>query len=135
MRPLRREFLKTVTVPTLAPLAAGPAAGEAVSGYKPGNTYDVAVVFGSWTAHHLLQAGKKVLLIDQYGASNSRASSGGESRIIRMGYGGDEIYTRSSQQALELWKEFFQRAGNPLFHQAGVLWLARGNDSRIPQDH
>jgi monomeric sarcosine oxidase len=137
MRPHRREFLKTVAVPALAPLATGPAAGEALSGYKPGNTYDVAVigagVFGSWTAHHLLQAGKKVLLIDQYGASNSRASSGGESRIIRMGYGDDEIYTRSSQRALELWKEFFQRTGNPLFHQCGVLWLARGNDSRIPK--
>jgi monomeric sarcosine oxidase len=136
MRPHRREFLKTMTAPALAPLA-GPAAGQALSGYQPGNTYDVAVVgagvFGSWTAHHLLKAGKKVLLIDEYGASNSRASSGGESRIIRMGYGADEIYTRSSQRALELWKEFFQRTGNPLFHQAGVLWLARGNDSRIPK--
>jgi sarcosine oxidase len=133
MRPHRRQFLKTMSV---APLVSGPAAGEALSGYQPGNSYDVAVigagVFGSWTAHHLLKAGKKVLLIDQYGASNSRASSGGESRIIRMGYGADEIYTRSSQRALELWKEFFQRTGNPFFHQAGVLWLARGNDSRIP---
>lgn len=119
----------------MAPFAAGAAAGEALSGYQPGNTYDAAVVgagvFGSWTAHHLLQAGKRVLLVDQYGASNSRASSGGESRIIRMGYGGDEIYTRSSKRALELWKEFFQRTGNPLFHQTGVLWLARENDSRI----
>ena len=66
-----------MTAPALAPLAAG----EALSGYKPGNSYDVAVigagVFGCWTAHHLLQAGKKVLLIDQYGASNSRARGAG----------------------------------------------------------
>jgi glycine/D-amino acid oxidase-like deaminating enzyme len=61
--------------------------------------YDVAVigagVFGAWTAHHLRQAGQQVVLLDAYGAANSRASSGGESRIIRMGYGADEIYTRS----------------------------------------
>ena len=36
----------------------------------------------------------RVLLVDQYGPGNARASSGGESRVIRMGYGPDEIYTR-----------------------------------------
>jgi sarcosine oxidase len=138
MLPHRREFLKTASVPAALGAFSTTVTGEARSGYKPGNTYDVAVVgagvFGSWTAHHLLQAGKKVLLIDEYGASNSRASSGGESRIIRMGYGGDEIYTRSSKRALELWNEFFERSGNPLFHQAGVLWLARENDSRVQKN-
>jgi len=139
MRQHRREFLKTATIPAaLSSFAATPAAAEAISGYKRGNTYDIVVVgagvFGSWTAHHLLQSGKRVLLIDEYGASNSRASSGGESRIIRMGYGGDEIYTRSSKRALELWKEFFQRTGQPLFHQAGVLWLARAGDSRVQKN-
>jgi len=139
MRQHRREFLKTATIPAaLSSFAAAPAAAEAISGYNRGNTYDIVVVgagvFGSWTAHHLLQSGKRVLLIDEYGASNSRASSGGESRIIRMGYGGDEIYTRSSKRALELWKEFFQRTGQPLFHQAGVLWLARAGDSRVQKN-
>jgi len=138
MRPHRRAFLKTATAPAALGAFATPGPAQALSGYKPGDTYDVAVigagVFGSWTAHHLRQAGKKVLLIDEYGASNSRASSGGESRIIRMGYGGDEIYTRSSKRALELWKQFFERTGNPLFHQSGVLWLARENDSRVSKN-
>ncbi len=52
------------------------------------NEYDVAVIgagtFGAWTAHELQRSGKRVALLDAYGASNSRASSGGESRIIRM---------------------------------------------------
>jgi sarcosine oxidase len=96
------------------------------------STYDIAVigagVFGAWTAYQLGASGKRVLLIDAYGAGNSRSSSGDESRIIRMGYGADEIYTRSAQRSLELWKELFTRTVQPLFHQTGVLWLAHKND-------
>jgi len=129
----RRDFLKTMAA---SPLLSARASAQEPTRHAPGTTYDVAVVgagvFGAWTAHHLQQAGKKVILLDAYGASNARASSGGESRIIRMGYGGDEIYTRSSKRALELWKDFFQRTGNPLFHQTGVLWLARENEATIP---
>jgi monomeric sarcosine oxidase len=94
--------------------------------------YDVAVigagVFGAWTAHHLRQQGRRVALLDAYGAANSRASSGGESRIIRMGYGADEIYTRSAMRSLVLWREFCGRTGLPLFHQTGVLWTAPEGD-------
>jgi sarcosine oxidase len=94
--------------------------------------YDVAVigagVFGAWTAHHLRQAGQRVALLDAYGAANSRASSGGESRIIRMGYGADEIYTRSAMRSLLLWRQFCNRTGEPLFHRTGVLWTASEGD-------
>ena len=62
---------------------------------KTRQDHDVAVigagVFGAWIAYHLQRSGKTVVLLDAYGAANSRASSGGESRIIRMGYGADEI--------------------------------------------
>ena len=92
-------------------------------------TYDVAVigagVFGSWTAHHLRQAGKRVILIDSFGAASSRASSGGESRVIRCGYGADEIYSRFAQKSLGQWKDLGRRVNSTLFHQTGVLWLAR----------
>ena len=95
-------------------------------------SYDVAVigagVFGAWTAYHLRHAGQRVALIDAYGSAHARASSGGESRIIRMGYGADEIYTRSSMRSLALWREFIQRTGQPLFHQTGVLWTAAPGD-------
>jgi monomeric sarcosine oxidase len=92
-------------------------------------TYDVAVigagVFGAWSAYFLQKSGAKVLLVDAYGPGNSRSSSGGESRIIRMGYGADEIYTRWSMRALPLWKELFAEAGRPeLFHKTRVLWIA-----------
>jgi monomeric sarcosine oxidase len=95
-------------------------------------TYDVAVigsgVFGSWTAYCLRQSGASVVLVDEYGPANSRASSGGESRIIRMGYGADEIYTRWSLLALPLWQQLFAQAGKAeLFQRTGVLWIAHDN--------
>ena len=70
----------------------------------------------------------RVILIDAHDAGNSRSSSGGESRIIRMGYGADEIYTRSAQRALRLWQELFQQINEPLFHKTGVLWLVHKDD-------
>ena len=71
------------------------------------------------------KSGATVALLDAYGPANSRASSGGESRIIRMGYGADEIYTRWSLRALPRWKEIFAEAGRPeLFQRTGVLWIA-----------
>jgi len=93
--------------------------------------YDVAVigagVFGAWSAYQLRLTGASVLLLDAYGPGNSRASSGGESRIIRLGYGPDEIYSRSSQRSLALWQQLFEKT-EPLFHKTGVLWLAREHD-------
>ena len=95
-------------------------------------TCDVVVVgagvFGAWTAYQLRQAGKSVTLIDGYGAGNSRSSSGDESRIIRMGYGADEIYSRSAWRSLQLWKELFAQTGDNLFRETGVLWLAHEGD-------
>jgi len=94
--------------------------------------HDVAVVgagvFGAWIAYCLRRSGKSVVLLDAYGAANSRASSGGESRIIRMGYGADEIYTRWAMRSLELWRDFLGQIDEPLFHRTGVLWMARGED-------
>jgi len=93
--------------------------------------YDVVVVgagvFGAWTAYKLRLAGVSVLLLEAYGPGNSRASSGGESRIIRMGYGPDEIYSRSAQRSMVLWQQLFENTGK-LFQKTGVLWLAREHD-------
>jgi sarcosine oxidase len=84
--------------------------------------------FGAWTAYRLAQSGHAVTLLDAYGPGNSRASSGGETRVIRMGYGAQEIYTRWSWQSLERWKAFIERADATLFHETGVLWMARERD-------
>jgi sarcosine oxidase len=100
-------------------------------------TYDVAVigagVFGAWTAWHLAKRGQRVVLVDSYGPGHSRASSGGETRIIRMGYGAGELYTRWAQRSLGQWKEFFAAVGQPLLLETGVLWMAGEDDERLRQ--
>jgi sarcosine oxidase len=103
---------------------------------KP-KTYDVLVVgagvFGAWTAFHLARRGQRVLLLDAYGPGNSRSSSGGESRIIRMGYGADELYTQWAMRSLVQWKELLAETMGtpPLFHQTGVLWLGSKDYARL----
>src|SRR5882724_4367319 len=99
-------------------------------------TYDVAVigagVFGAWTALELARRGNTVILLEAYGPGHSRSSSGDESRIIRLGYGKDEIYTRWSQRSLAQWKELFAATRHEvLFQQTGVLWLAGADETRL----
>ncbi len=93
---------------------------------------DVAVVgagaFGAWTAWHLRAAGASVALIDGHGAGHSRAASGGESRIIRMGYGDRTLYSAWAREALPQWQALFERTGERLFVRTGVVWFARPDD-------
>jgi sarcosine oxidase len=98
-------------------------------------SYDAVVigagVFGTWTALHLAKRKQRVLLVDAYAPAHSRASSGGETRIIRMSYGADQIYTQWSKRSLAQWLELFSSAGQNLFHQTGVLWLASEPTSNL----
>ena len=87
-----------------------------------------AGVFGAWTAQRIRDRGASVALLDGYGPASSRASSGGETRIIRFGYGADELYTRWSARALHQWKEFAARVHQKLFHPTGVLWLSNDDE-------
>jgi monomeric sarcosine oxidase len=98
-------------------------------------TYDVAIigagVFGAWTAHFLRQSGASVALLDAYGPANSRASSGGETRVIRMGYGPDELYMRWAMRSLPMWRDLAARTGREIFRQTGVLWLSNDADAYL----
>src|SRR4029453_18308045 len=130
----RRTFLGTLGVSTLAVRGVAAAAGGQGVSAAGGRSWDVIVVgagvFGAWTAWQLRAAGRSVLLVDQYGPANARASSGGESRVIRLSYGPDETYTRFSWRSLAKWKAFFGEVGRPeLFQRTGVLWMTKGEDA------
>lgn len=87
-----------------------------------------AGAFGGWTALHLLERGTRVTLLDAWGPGNSRASSGGETRIIRGTYGPDQPYTELAERALNLWAKYERRWKRQFLHRVGVLWMATSRD-------
>jgi monomeric sarcosine oxidase len=122
----RRSFLRGCAIAGAACVAGAPSFVRSTKG-------SVIVIgagaFGGWTALHLLRKGAKAVLVDAWGPGNSRASSGGETRIIRATYGPSRIYTQMAVGALQLWKENEQRWGLKLFFRTGVLWMAGKDDS------
>jgi glycine/D-amino acid oxidase-like deaminating enzyme len=87
-----------------------------------------AGAFGGWTAFRLLERGARVTLLDAWGPGNSRASSGGETRIMRGAYGPDQPYTELAARALRLWAKYERLWKRQFLHRAGVLWMASNND-------
>lgn len=82
-----------------------------------------AGAFGGWTALSLLRRGAAVTLLDAWGPGNARASSSGETRILRGTYGERAIYTRMAARAMRLWREHEERSGRRFFHRIGALWM------------
>jgi glycine/D-amino acid oxidase-like deaminating enzyme len=85
-----------------------------------------AGAFGGWTALYLQRGGARVTLLDAWGPGNSRASSGGETRVIRGAYGPHQPYTKLSARAMELWEQHEAEWKQKFFHPIGVLWMAQG---------
>lgn len=119
----RRNFVPLLGVAGIMPLTAW---GRPA---RRSRSYDVVVigagVFGTWTAAHLHRAGKRVALIDTVGPAHSAASSGGESRVTRCGYGAESLYTDWACRSMAEWRALSERAELPLFHETGVLWIHR----------
>jgi glycine/D-amino acid oxidase-like deaminating enzyme len=134
----RRTLLASLPVATVAhALAASPAApspsGAKRRATRSGKGPKVIVVgagaFGGWTALHLLRAGAKVTLLDAWGPGNARASSGGETRVIRGTYGPGRVYVQLVARALQLWRENEKKWGKHLYHRTGALWMIQKDDS------
>ena len=119
----RRELLRSLGALAVATVASGCTTFAAARR----KSYDVVVVgagvFGIWAAYKLHMAGRRVAVVDAVGPAHSRASSGGESRVIRCGYGEKEIYSEWAWRSLGEWQALSARTGLPIFHPMGVLWV------------
>jgi monomeric sarcosine oxidase len=93
-----------------------------------------AGAFGGWTALYLLRRGARVTLVDAWGPGNSRASSGGETRVIRGTYGPNQPYTKMAARATQLWKENEKRWNLKLLYQTGVLWMVTAGDDHFERE-
>src|ERR1700721_2056572 len=134
MKNSRREVTKILLAAVVAPPGLAASAASQAAAAK---TWDVAVigagVFGAWSAYWLRRAGLRVILLDAYGAANSRSSSGGESRIIRTAYGEDDFYSRWAMRSLPQWKELASRCGQEIFHETGVLTFSDDSTALVAQ--
>jgi glycine/D-amino acid oxidase-like deaminating enzyme len=125
----RRDFLKSsVVLSTTAVVAAQ---------RRRGTPRRVIVVgagaFGGWTALHLRRAGAEVTLVDAWGPGNARASSGGETRVIRAIYGPTRRYVEMAARALTLWREWDRASRAQFYRRTGVLWMTAADDSYVTQ--
>lgn len=97
------------------------------------NTAEVIVVgagtFGVWTAYHLQRMGAQVTLVDAYGPGNSRASSGGETRLIQTN-SANPLYVQSALRAFGFWKELEERSGETLVLPTGALNMSTSESYR-----
>jgi sarcosine oxidase len=82
---------------------------------------------GTWVALEAAERGRRVLLVDAFGPGDPRASSGDESRILRSSHGTDRVYPVWARESRERWMALADEAGQPIFVQSGVAWLAHAD--------
>ncbi len=87
-----------------------------------------AGAWGGWSALLLQKAGYQVTLIDKTGPGHEKAGSGGKTRIIRMAYGGSQVYTDMVDRSFQLWEQYCKSWEEDLYHEKASLWMFRGID-------
>jgi glycine/D-amino acid oxidase-like deaminating enzyme len=87
-----------------------------------------AGTFGASLAWWLVRAGESVTLVDQFEPGDRRATSGGETRLIRCSHGADADYTAMARRARTLWRELEAESGEELMRECGVAWFAHRLD-------
>jgi sarcosine oxidase len=87
-----------------------------------------AGTFGASLAWRLARAGMRVTLVDQFEPGDERASSGGETRLLRCAHGPDGDYAAMARRARALWRELEQESGEDLYLECGYVWFAHRED-------
>ena len=82
-----------------------------------------AGVFGFTGALELRSRGYAVTVVDPGPVPHPLAASNDVSRMIRMDYGDDELYSDLGAEAIEGWHVWNERRGRPLYHEDGFLVL------------
>lgn len=81
-------------------------------------------IFGLTAALELRRRGCGVSLVDSGTLPHPLASSTDISKMIRMDYGSDELYTRMMEEAFVGWRRWNDEWEEPLYHESGFLILA-----------
>jgi glycine/D-amino acid oxidase-like deaminating enzyme len=134
----RRAFVAAVVAAPLTSrlgMLGAPRERAAVGSPAPRSRERVVVVgagaLGGWTALALVRAGMRVTLVDAWGAGHSRASSGGETRVIRAVYDGIPVYSEMAARAFILWREAERQWKRQVLFRTGALWLCANDDGYV----
>jgi monomeric sarcosine oxidase len=88
------------------------------------HNYDAIVLgagaLGSAAAYHLVKAGQRVLLLEQFEFDHQKGSSHGLSRIIRYAYDYPQ-YVELAKVVYPMWQAFEQEAGEQLYTRTGGI--------------
>jgi sarcosine oxidase len=76
---------------------------------------------GSAALHRLALRGLRVLGLEQFTPGHDRASSHGETRIIRLGYFEHPSYVPLLRETYRLWREIEAACGEPLLTVTGIM--------------
>ncbi len=88
-----------------------------------------AGIVGLATAYALLKQGKRsVTVLEQVAVDHAGGTSHGFSRLLRLEYGADALYSRMVQLSLELWKQLEAVSGRALYTPTGVLVVGSRED-------
>ncbi len=131
----RRTFLQSTGAPlgaaalgSVVPSLVQAASADRAATPPRSAVTDVVIIgggaFGVWTALTLREMGHQVTLLDAYGPGSSRATSGDETRQIRVGYGDREGYARMAHRAMDAWTAREAEFGVPLLVRTGRLEIA-----------
>jgi glycine/D-amino acid oxidase-like deaminating enzyme len=99
-----------------------------------------AGVFGIFNAMNLQRLGASVVVVDQYGPGNSKATSGGETRGVRTSYGDrahGHMWMDWADEAIRRWRaldeEWKEHLHAPLFYNTGDLIMRDETSPYIEQ--
>jgi sarcosine oxidase len=81
-----------------------------------------AGIMGSATARALARRGREVVLLERFRLGHARGSSHGRSRIFRFSYA-EPRYVRMAMEALPLWRELEEDAGEQILRTTGGIDL------------
>lgn len=89
-----------------------------------------AGIFGLSCAVSLTDRGWRVTVVDR-DLSWDRASSGGDTRLLRLSHGGDTWHRESAQRARAGWQTLSDRTSTELYRETGVVWMTDTNDGWV----
>ena len=82
-----------------------------------------AGIFGLSAALELRARGYAVTVVDPGPVPHPLAASNDVSRMVRMDYADDKLYSDLAAEAIEGWHLWNRRRGRPLYHEDGFLVL------------